>query len=227
MGEMAEYDRKTEEIVRELSQEAEKQIEVDPHEDRTREFVSTSFTRMRWERRSEEAAAIEGLHQVIERRMWELFGGAYQVMNDLYMIVREPQVTIHGEILTDEAGFYLWAVNEHGNPIEDYTRLGYKEREHFLFAITTNLFAWEQAAASLWGDSMFAKAIWEEAVATGYEASKANGGKTVEDRIQAARLVSREPRYQAIFETVISKRADALIKSLQLIGQRLKDVLSS
>lgn len=222
-------ERKTEEVVRELSQEADRPMEVELHDDRMRTFSSTSLSRMsRGERDPGLRQSLDDLNTLADDQIMRLFGSAYQIMNDLYDIVRVPQCHPDtGEVLTDRYGWKLWEVNESGYPIEDWSALGHKERGDFLFRITTNLFAWEQAAARLWSDSMYAKAVWEEALANGYEDSRSNGGKTVEDRTQAARLASRMQRLEGIFHASLSRRADALVRSMTLLSQRLKDVLSA
>jgi hypothetical protein len=95
-----------------------------------------------------------------------------------------------------------------------------RRREHFLHQISAHLFEWEQASQDLWGEAMFAKAAWEERFAWGYTTSE---GKTIDDRTQRARQASQEERYFAIYRTLLSRKADALVRSMQLINQRLKD----
>lgn len=228
---MSSYDeaRKTEEAVRAIAQQAEEPMEVELHDDRIRAFSRSALARMVTRGPDPELRRVlEDLEALADREILKLFGNAYQVMNDLYGVVRVPRTDKDGVILTDQYGFPFWEVNESGYPIEEWDRLGYKERQDFLFRITTNLFSWEQSAAILRGNSQYAKAVWEAAVAQGYEDSRTSGTKTtIEDRIQAARLASRDERLEGIFYTVLSHRADALVRSLSLIGQRLKDVLSS
>lgn len=224
---MSDEERAEEKFVREESQEAERTPDVDPHDDRTQGFSHLGLSRMRLGWRDEDAEAMTGLHQVVDNLMMEHFGAAYQIMNDLYEIVREPHILEGGEIATDINGFTIWERNESGTYIEDYTRLGSKEVKDFLFKITTRLFAWEQSAASLWGDAMFAKAVWEQALAQGYQDSRSTGARTVEDRTQAARVSSRDDRLFALFRSLISRRADALVRVMNLLSQRLKDVLSA
>jgi hypothetical protein len=215
-----------ERFVRQESQEADRLPEVDPHDDRTRENTSSGLSRMRLDWRDEDAEAVAGLHQIIDNIILEHFAGAYQVMNDLYEIVREPKVnSTTGEIETDEHGWTVWERTDSGAYIEDYSRLGSKEVKDFLFKITTRLFQWEQTAAKLKGDSMFAKAIWEQSLARHYQDSRLSGGRTVEDRTQMARAGSRDDRLFSIFRSVISWRADAIVRSMSLISQRMKDVL--
>lgn len=223
-----EEDRSEEQVLKEVSEEADQTISVDPHDDRTLEFERTGLSRLRTTWSEEDADAMAGIHQVIEREILQSFAAAFQIMNEIYDIVREPVVnTATGEIRTDQYGFPIWARTESGAFVEDYNKLGHKETEHFLFRITTRLFDWEQQAAQLWGESMFAKALWEQAMARGYQESRANGGKTVEDRTQAARSASYDQRLFGIFKALISRRADAVVRSMQLLSQRLKDVLTS
>lgn len=224
---MSDEEKTTEQFVQEESQEADRRPEVDLHDDRTREFSHLGLSRMRLDWREGDAQAMVDLHRMIENVVLEHFGAAYQIMNDLYEIVREPNVLEGGEIETDEHGFTVWERNESGAFIEDYSRLGSKEVKDFLFKITTRLFQWEQDAAKLWGDSMFAKAVWEQQLAQGYQDSRSNGARTVEDRTQAARVSAREDRLFALFQSVVSKRADAVVRSMSLLSQRLKDVLAT
>lgn len=226
---MSEEDGRTQEqVIRELSAEIDRHMEVDPHDDRTFEFERVGLSRIRTDWNGEDGEAVEGLHGVVEREILRHFASAFQIMNEIYEIVREPLVdTATGEIRTDQYGWTLWLRTETGAFIEDYTKLSRKDVEHFLYRITTRLFDWEQQAVKLWGDAMFAKALWEQSMARGYQASRTAGGKTVEDRTQAARMASYDDRLFGIFRTLISRQADAVVKSMNLLSQRLKDVLSA
>lgn len=222
-----EDERTADRVMREESAESDKVLEIDLHEDRTQEFVTHAENRLRYDWGDDFRDEIHGIHSVVERLLLENFSGAYQIMNELYEIVREPKVSeATGEIETDIYGFTIWAQNEYGNYIEDYTRLGHKEVKDFLFKITTRLFQWEQDAARIHGDAMYAKALWERSFALGYTEARLNGGRTVEDRTQAGRVASLDDRFFGIFQSNLSRRADALVRSMNLLGQRLKDVLS-
>jgi hypothetical protein len=222
-------DRTEEEFVRQEAQEADRTMEVEPHDDRTQEFAPRREGRMRHDLRPDDQDAVDGLRGIADRIMLERFGDAFVIINDLYEIVREPVVDpVTQEILGDEHGFTLWVRTESGGFVEDYSRLSSRDVKDFLFRITTRLFAWEQEAASIRGDAMYAKAIWEQALAQGYQDARSlPGGRTVEDRTQHARRHAREDRFAGIFQTTLSWRADALVKSLSLLSQRLKDVLAA
>lgn len=227
MSDFSTNDRTTEAFVREESAEADKGMVVEVHDDRTRENTTTSMSRMRTDWGEEDKFAVEGLHEVIENRMLVLFGDAYRIMNDLYDIVRAAETDDEGTVLVDGHGFPLWMRNASGGFVEDYSRLTSHDLRHLLFQITTRLFDWEQKRDALWGDSMFAKAQWEQALAASYEGAREAGVRTVEDRTQAARRVSREERLFAIFLAVLSRRADSLTRSMERLGQRLKDVVTA
>lgn len=222
-----ESSRTQERVTREESEEADRLPEVDLHDDRTQEFTRFGLSRMRTEWRSGDGEAMAGVHSVIDRLLMEKFGDAYQIMNDLYEIVREPHIMDGGEIATDIYGFTIWERTESGSYIEDYTRLSSKEVKDFLFKITTRLFSWEQEAASIHGDAMFAKALWEQSFAQGYTDARENGGRTVEDRTQAGRVASADDRLFGLFQSNLSRRADALVRSMSLLSQRCKDILVS
>ena len=103
--------------------------------------------------------------------------------------------------------------------------LGIKQREDFLFRITTKMFEWKQTQADLWGEAMFAKAMWEERFSDGF-VNAVGSRPTVDDKTNQARAHATDERYYAIFRATVSRRADALVDSMGLISQRLKDVLT-
>lgn len=219
-------ERQAEHVVHQASAEAETPTEVEVHEDRTRETRTPGFSRMRTEWSGQDAAQVRSLRAIVEGRILALFPDAFVLMNDLYEIVREPvRDPDTGFPLTDAHGFTVWARTESGAFVEDYSRLGIREREDFLFRITTNIFEWRQVAADMWGDAMFAKAQWEEAMSAGFTAP--TGRLTVDDRTHRGRMNSTDERYFAIFQSLLSRRADAVVDSLTLLGQRLKDSLTS
>ena len=206
------------------SAESDSPAEVRVHEDHTREMKTPGFTRMRTEWYGEDRAHMEALRAIADGTIMRLYPDAFVLIADLFEIVREPEVDEDGVVQKDQFGMVKWARTQNGAFIEDYSRLTHQNREDFLFRITANLFEWQQTRADLWGDAMFAKALWEEAFATGF--STAPGTRpTVDDKTQRGRLYAAEERYFAIFQTLLSRKADAVTSSLELLGQRLKDVL--
>lgn len=209
------------------AEEHETPAEVDPHDDRTKENRTPGFSRMRFDWHGQDAQVMSTILQVADDRVLVLFPDAYQILNDLYAIVREPDHDEDGVMLTDRHGWPLWKRSQSGLFIEDWERLGHKDRETFLFRISTRLFDWEQKAADRWTEAMFAKAMWEERFAHAFFENEEGGRKTDEAMTQRARRGSREERYFALFESAISRKADALVRSLERLAQRLKDSLYS
>ena len=211
--------------LRDISKASEALAEVRVHEDETKELKTPGFSRMRTEWHGEDAAQISGLRHVVDGRILTLFPDAFVLMNDLWDIVREPQRDPDtGYPLKDFHGFTVWARTESGAFIEDYSRLGLREREDFLFRITTNVFNWKQTAADLWGEAMFSKAIWEEAYSLGF--TEPTGRLTVDDRTNRARVHATDERYFSIFLSLLSRKADAVVSSVELLGQRIKDIIA-
>lgn len=203
---------------------------TEPHDDavlpeeRERTFRNPGFSRMRTEWNSEDHAVIQHAKGVVEGRLLENFSDAYQVMYEVYDLVRTPLTDDKGVIETDQWGFTLWARNPSGSYEEDWSRLTSKERQNLLFTITTRIFDWEQRAADAWGEAMFAKAQFEEQFAIGFdEPEKA----TVDHRRARANLAARDERYFAIFLTLYSRKADAVVRTMSLLGQRLKDSMGA
>jgi hypothetical protein len=193
-------------------------------EERERIFQTPGFSRMRIDWRGDDAAMMQRIKSTVEGAILNHFADAYAVMNDLYDVVREPVVNeATGEVAVDQFGFVQHQRSPTGAFIEDWSRLTTRQREDFLYRITTALFAWEQRAADLWGEAMFAKAIWTERFATEYD--RPQGRATVEARTALANMGSAEDRYFAIFTSMLSRKADAVVRTMTLIAQRIKDTL--
>lgn len=215
--------RTREEVIKDESREADKTMAVEMHDDKTRHFRRLGLSRMKREWDQDEALEMIGIHKIVDDFMMKNFGDAFLIINDIYEVVRKPAYNQEtGEVLKDRYGFALWQRTPSGTFIEDYSRLTHRQMQDYLFQITTSLFAWKQKQAELWGEAMLAKAVWEESFSLAYDDSK---GKTVEDRTQKARLGSREDRYFGILQAMISRKADNLVDSLELLSQRLKDIV--
>ncbi|MFD8650689.1 hypothetical protein [Streptomyces mirabilis] len=214
-------------IIGEIAREADEPLTVDIDPDRTRETSSTGFARMRTDWRPGEGAEILGIVQQASGIIHRTFPDAYLIMNELWELVRNPVVVVGtGEIKTDIFGWPEWVKLPSGAYEEDYTRLTAREKEEFLLRITTGLLEWEQKASSVWLEAMLAKGRWEEAMATGFTAPM-QGRTTVEDRTQRGRVYAAEDRYHAIFRAAVSRSAEQLVRSMERLGQRLKDSLTA
>jgi hypothetical protein len=194
-------------------------------EERRRTFRNPGFARMRTDWNSADREVIRHAQDIVHGRIIANFQDAYQVMFEIYDLVRTPATDADGVVQTDQYGFTIWKRTSTGSYEEDWSRLTGRERQNFLFTITTHLFEWEQRAADAWGEAMFAKAQFEEQFALGFEAVQ--GKATVDDRRARGNLASRDERYFAIFLTLYSKKAEAVVRTMGLLGQRLKDSMGA
>ena len=204
--------------------EEPKSVETDV--ERRLKFRHPGFFRMRTDWSADEIVVLARAKEIISKRLKHTFHDAYRIMFDLYSIVREPEVDGEG-VARLEDGIPVWKRDPLTNDyIEDFQRLTTKQREDFLLRITGRLFAWEQAAAEIWGEAMFSKAIFEENNSTGYDEADLTGKRDrIEDRTAAASRSSSEDRYYAVMLSQLSRQADAIVRTMSLLAQRLKDVL--
>lgn len=206
---------------------ADEPTEVDIDPDRTMETRTPTWSRMRtrvaWN--DPDAQVVRDLQFYADQVIRREFDEAYNVQAELFLIVREPEVDYEtGEIVHDETtGLPVWRRTPHGAVIEDWTRLGYRKRDELLYRITAHLFEWEQQAATEWGNAMFAKGMWEEAFANAFIADVEGMRDTIDARTQQGRSASMEERYRAIFRALVSRKAEAIVRSMSLLAQRLKD----
>ncbi|MEV7675177.1 hypothetical protein [Streptomyces sp. NPDC088752] len=213
-------------VIGEIARESDEPISVDIDPDRTRETSTTGFSRMRTDWRADDSGMVHGIVQQAQGIIHRTFPDAYLIMNELWWLVREARVNKDtGEVITNLFGWPEWEKLPSGAYKEDYTRLTAREKEDFLLRITTGLLEWEQKQSSTWLEAMLAKGRWEEAMATGFISP--SGRVTVEERTQRGRAYAAEDRYHAIFRASVSRSAEQLVRSMERLGQRLKDSLTA
>lgn len=212
--------RQAHQAVEEIAKVSEETLVVEVDPDRSLETRTPGFSRMRVDWQPHDVPMLASLKEIADVTILRAFSDAYEIMEAVYDLAREAEVDqVTGEIKTDRFGYKVWKRRETGGYYEDFTRLTEAEIIDLLFRISTRLFDWKQRAADLWGDAMFAKAQWEEAMAIGFDAPQ--GKWTVDDRTQKGRLYSREERYFAIFQSLLSRRADSIVQSMELLNLRL------
>lgn len=210
------------EVAKELAKDLDNPEPEEPLaglEDR-RTFRTPGFQRLRTAWNRDDAMILAQAQDAVERKIIETFVDAYQLMNEVFDIVRTPETGPDGEPRRDQHGYIVWKRGLTGGYDEDFSRLTLKQKEDLLFKITTRLFDWEQRAVNLWGEAMFARAQWEERFAIDYDTPITG---TIDDRTAAARRGAADERYFAIYVTLLSRKADAVVRTLSLLGQRLKD----
>lgn len=190
-----------------------------------KKWRTPGFQRMRLDWSSDDRDVLNRAKSTAEGRLYREFPEVYRLLYRVYDIVREKETDPKtGEIMLDQWQLPKWKKNQVGSFLEDFSKLGIKEKEDILFTITTHLVEWQQLAADAWGEAMFAKAQWEERFAMGYDAPMSG---TIEARTAAGRLDSRDERYFALYVSMYSRKADALMRSVELLGQRIKDSMVS
>lgn len=219
-------ERRVERAMAEVSGGADEPMEVDIHPDRTLGLQRLGLSRMRTRWNRAEAEIIGAAKAQAEREMDLEFADVWRLLNRLYEIVREPiRDPATGEPVADERGHLVWARDSFGMYVEDWSKLTDRHKEEFLHQITTRLVLWEQQSADMWAEAMYSKGLWEERFASSFVTTPAVESKrpTEADRTQHAQLSSREQRYMAIYMSVRSRKADALVKSMDRLALRLRD----
>jgi hypothetical protein len=209
---------------------AETPLEPDLHPDRTRQFTHTSFSRARMAWLQDDQ---ERLHEVIaitDEIIAGEFRVAFSVLESLRKRVRSPLTDGDGVVQTYDDGSPKWETDEHGVPVENWSRLDPDTRNTALFLLTTYLVEWEMRSADKWAEAMFAKVAWEERFAHGFTALpgvQITGKPTIDDRTQWGHALSVEERYFAVFCSALSRKAEALVKSMIRLQRLLENTATS
>lgn len=210
-----------EEVANEQSKEILTPMQLEPEKPAS---LTRAFQRMRTDWHSADRDTIDSVKDIVDKQILETFADAFSIMYEIYDQVRIPIMNPKtGEFEIGPDGLTNWQRKSDGSYVEDWSKIGRHEREKYLYMIITRLFEWEQSAADIWGEALFAKAYWEEAFATGFD-SITDAKATVDARTARANRLAADHRYLAVFKSLYSRRADAIVKSLDRLAIRLKDL---
>lgn len=195
----------------------ESPVAIQTPEDRTRKFTHTSFSRTRTEWNGADRDALVVLKAEADRLVRAQFRSFFAIVDRIHRCVRTPLVDEpSGEIKTYEDGTPMWELDEWGDPAEDWNRLDDQTRNNILHSLAIRLAEWEALSADDWAEAMYSKVVWEEKFAQGFVAlpgHQVSGKPTIDDRTQFGHRYSSDERYFAVFKSVVSKKADAHVKS--------------
>lgn len=195
-------------------------------EERTPAFDRTGFSRMRMYWRPEDAEIRRKMRAKVDELVLDAFLDAFMVADQIWDLVRQQEVDeVTGELRFDSAGNKVWKRLPGGGFAEDWTRLDHAEREGLLFTITMNLLIWKQRVADFQSDALFAKAKWTEMFAGHFDRYDGSGKGTVDARNAHANVHTAQDRYFALYVSWLASRANAIVATMEVLGQRLKDVL--
>lgn len=205
----------SQEVTQQEAQALTEPINPQLPDERVRKFNTPGFSRMRLDFDGPERMQMKLVHDTVTRRVKAEFADAYALMFKLWQVVREEEL-VEGKL--------TWRTGEDGQPIEDWSKLNLRQMERFIFQFTTRQFAWGQRREEAWAEAMFGKVTWEQAFSMAYENLPPKAKDTIEGRTARAKTLAKEDHFLALYLTYYSRKVDALVRSLEGIGQRLKDV---
>jgi len=173
----------------------------------------------------EERVVMDQLQDMAEERIVALFLDGYELRQDIWSIVRQEVADQEtGEPLLDSHGQPVYQKRATGGYVEDWSRLTLAEKEGFLLRIATSMLGWRQLDADLWGEAMVAKTIWTNTYSQAYRQPPTG---TREDRTAEGHMGSAGKRYHAVFLAYVSKKANAVVRSMEGLENALKIVIKS
>jgi hypothetical protein len=212
-----------EESAQEVAQEQDAPLEQSKglDIDRKRAFRTPGFSRIRTDWTPEEANVFTMAKTWADKKLAQEFPDAYRILAKVQAKVRTP-MTQDGEILRDHHDNIRWVLDEFGVPVEDWDNLTHKERDDLVHQIAVKLFGWEQRAQDAWHDAMLSRGVWEEMYAIKYDEP---AGGTMGEREAQGRMGAIDERYKAIMLTAYSRKAEALVRSMERIYRTLLQTL--
>lgn len=209
--------RKTRKAMEQVEKDFNEEGNFETKPEREKVFDTPGFSRFRTEW-GDDASTVQRARIHANREIGNTFPEARDIQVDLWFLIRTVQMDENGNPRLDEDGLPIWE-EENGVPVEDFSKLTDRDREHFILKITTYLIEWRQRSVDLWMEAMLAKGRWEENFSIGFD--DASGIEAV--RSNHGKMRAQEDRYFAIYKTAVSRKADALVSAMELLNQRLKD----
>jgi hypothetical protein len=204
----------------------EQPLQPDIPPDRTRQFSHTSFSRMRTGWTGDDSARVAEVRATADEIVRAEFRVAFAVMERVYRYVRTPLVDPEtGEVRTYPDKSPMWEADELGCPVESWGALTDADRRALMFTIVSWLFDWELKSVDAWAEAMYSKVQWEEKFARGFIAlpgMQVSGKPTIDDRTQWGHQFSAEERYFAVFRSVLSRKAEAIVRSMNRLYRLLE-----
>lgn len=189
--------------------------------------LTRGFQRMKMDLQGTERDVVNSMMAQMEKVIHEEYAEEFAIMNDLHWEVREPVVDKEtGEVQYDQWGFPEYEKAPDGSYIEDWSRLTQKQIKHFIFRIINSTYAGEQRSADAWGRALLAKTRYEEAFAVAFD-NHPNAKATNEVRHEHAESTAIDYKYYAVLQTWYSRKAEGIVKRLDILHQRMKDSLVS
>lgn len=182
----------------------------------SRNWRTPGFRRMRTDWDAEDLPIIQRAHKYAADRIVADFPEVFQILEEIYAIVREPQRDENGQVIRS-SGLPVWKRTLYGYE-EHWDRLTVSQREHFLYRISTNLFTWQMKAENIYVEAMLAKTQWEERYSIAYD-SPASG--TMGEREAKGKVDAIDERYFAVLRSAYSRRADSIVGHMNGLCQRL------
>ncbi len=204
-------------------QELDTELVVETPGDREVKFKYRGMARMPVQFRRDDFVMMKRVHQVIRDRINTEFVDLIELTYDVLSRVRTLLRDADGNVIPDKNGDPSWERTLTGSYVEHWDRLGSKERERYIFQITTNIIDWEQRSTEAWAEAMFAKARWREEFSEGYLSATVTRDR-IEDREAAGNRAAADDYYFAILASYYSRQAEGLVRGMKDLGQRLKDI---
>jgi hypothetical protein len=185
--------------------------------DRSRAFRTPGFARIKTDWTPEESSVFAMASSWADKKLAREFADAYRLLAKVQAMVRTS-------LGTNEDGGIRWELDDWGLPVENWDRLTFKERDDLIYQLAIRLFAWEQRSQNAWHDAMLSRGVWEEMYAIKYDEP---GSGTMGEREAKGRMGAIDERYKAIMLTAYSRKAEALVRSMERIYRTLLQTTKS
>jgi|SRR3954470_17163226 hypothetical protein len=180
------------------------------------------FTKIQLRFKDHDQAALDQIRAAARTAINETFAGLLSAIDEFYMSFRKAKTNDYGVIVLDNRNRVVFATDEQGRYVDDFSCLSGQDVEIALLKIHRDKVDAVAKVKELFQEALFAKHIYDDAWHERYEALLEG---TIKDREARADRDTKQFKYHAYFTYFVYCLADGMfdeIKDLARILERIR-----
>lgn len=179
------------------------------------------FTKIQLRFSDSDQAALDQIRAAARTVINETFAGLMSAIDEFYLSFRKARVNDYGVTVLDNRNRVIWATDEQGRYIDDFSVLSGQDIEIALLKIYRDKIEANQKVRELFQEALFSKNTYDDAWHERYE-SLIEG--TIKDREARATRDTKQFKYHAYFTFYVYNLADGIFDEVTDLARILERI---
>jgi hypothetical protein len=179
------------------------------------------FTKIQLHFKDHDKAALDQIRAAARVVINETFSGTLSAIDEFYLSFRKAKTNDYGVIVLDKRNRVVWATDEQGRYLDDFTALSGQDIEIALLKIYRDKLDVVVRVRELFQEALFSKNTYDDAWHDRYE-SLIEG--TIKDREARADRDTKQFKYHAYFTHYVWNLADGLLDEVNNLTKILERI---